>query len=175
MKIIAIILFLFSTLAYATPMPTSDKPFLRLGGSSDGNTSIYIGAYGDLLPQKLTQPGDSDIVLIGMTYQDYAEPGHKQGESVEFTVVASCSKQLVKVLPIWVKYSSDEPGKSRYNLSGKKLADKIAAEINKEPAEVLDPTSLLFLLVGSGCHYLHEDLNVKVKPNVKLMKTDKWI
>lgn len=170
MKIIAIVLFLFSTLAYSatSEMPTAKNPFLLLG--TKDHTSIYIGAFGDLLPHKLN---GKDIILAGMTYQEDAIEGHQQGESVQFEVIASCDKPVAKVLPIWAKDSSYAKGIFRYDSKGKELALKIAEDFKKEPTIYVDPQSLLFELVESGCHYLGEE--AKVKPNVRPIKPDTMI
>lgn len=152
-KFLALTLVFLSITSFASTVSPVDKthPFLKIGKSIDNTASVYIGAYGDMLPEK-TKNGD--VILIAMITEDIADAAIPKGAQYEYAIAANCDQQLAKILIFWEKADENSPGISSYNLTGNALSDKITEELNKQPVNTLSPNSLITMAVSSACHYL---------------------
>lgn len=154
--LILILLFLsISSFAATAASPVDAKhPFLKIGMSADKSASVYIGAFGEMLPTK-TDKGD--VLLIAMMIEDIADADHPKGARYEYAIAADCKQQIAKILMFWKKPDENLPGVSRYDLTGDALSNKITSELNKQPVNDIEPGSFVAIAVNSACHYLGID------------------
>lgn len=158
-KILSIILLFWSfTICAATispkpklEMPDAKHPFLKIGSTNSGSSSIWIGAFGGILPYKTNK---GDIVVISLIKAEVSSPGHPKGQMIEYAIAADCEQRLAKILPFWKKPDEASPGVGVYNLTGNALDNMIAEELNKQEVQDIGPGSPLEIVVSSGCHYL---------------------
>jgi hypothetical protein len=158
-KILVMMILFWSLAAFANEthqalLINADHPFLKIGYSPDGKASVYIGAFGDILPQK-TQ--DGNVLLLALTIEDIADDENPKGQRYEFAITANCKQKIAKILPFWGKPDENSPGVSRYNLTGDDLNNMIMQELEKQEMQPVEPGSMLSIVVSSGCHYLGED------------------
>ena len=155
-KLFSVLILFYSFTAYSAPASPVDKdhPFLKIGSSPDNTASIYIGAFGGMLPYK-TDKGD--VIFIALMVEDIADADHPKGLRYEYAIAADCEQQIAKILVFWKKPDEKSPGVSRYNLTGEALSDKITEELNKQPVDDIEPGSPIALVVSSACHYLGMD------------------
>lgn len=154
-KIFVVSLLFWSLASYASPlkMPTAEHPFIKIATVDNNSASLWIGAFGAMLPYK-TDKGD--IVIITLMKSEISTEGHPKGQTIEYAVLADCKQHIAKILPFWKKADAMSPGVNIFNVTGAALDEMIAKELNKQEVQDIGPGSVLEIAVSSGCHYLGE-------------------